>query len=147
MARVWQARRQQQQRRVTRAQRGVCAVLCGLAVLLGCAALGADARRCNETHRFQYVCEDDADDMPGMRTCPADYSAAWNTTHTLRVECRVHDGVRCDGPRVFTQERPCFFTFVFPTPSAPPMSLSLHGSRGRGKNRTETGWCLRWCCA
>ena len=130
MARAWRTRLLllQRQRRL-RAQRGVCAVLCGLAVVLACAALGAHARLCNETHRFQYVCEDDADDMPGMRTCPVEHSYAWNTTHTLHVECRVHEGVLCDGPRVFTQERPCFFTFVIrpplPFPLVSPLTMFM----------------------
>ena len=68
---------------------------------------------CNETHRFQYVCDDDADDIPGMRTCPTDKPYAWNTTHIIEINCHVYDGVDCEGPRYFTQERPCFLTFVF----------------------------------
>lgn len=109
-------------------------------MLLGCAALGVSARLCNETHRFQYVCEDDSDDMPGMRTCPAGTSDAWNATHTLHVSCHVHEGVICDGPRVFTQERPCFFTFVS---FFPHMALCLLDDAFS----TATEWCLKLYCA
>ena len=67
---------------------------------------------CNETHRFQYSCDDDNDDVPGMLTCPTDRPYAWNSSHSIEVSCSVFDGVDCEGPRTFKQERPCFLTFV-----------------------------------
>ena len=69
---------------------------------------------CNQTHRFQYECEDDADDTPGMRVCPvSDHTAdVLNSTRTMPVTCRVYDGVDCEGPRTFTVDRPCLLTFA-----------------------------------
>lgn len=61
--------------------------------------------RCNETHAFQRRCQDDDEDFIEMQTCPE------NTTDgRMLVECRVLDGVVCDGARTFAVERPCLVT-------------------------------------